>query len=78
MGTVYVSFGVPRMKKISRFFKKRSLCSTLVVIHIKKSIEPKITIKINILVSPSFVNMYFFDYHRHLMVLRLGLSFDNS
>ncbi len=42
------------------FFKKQFLCSTLAVIHIKKSIEPKITIKNGILVFPSFVETSFF------------------
>jgi hypothetical protein len=60
MGIIDVSFGVPRIKVFSRFFSKQNLCSTLTLIHIKKSIELEITTKNGILVSPSIVGTYFF------------------
>jgi hypothetical protein len=78
MGIVYASFGVPRIKDLLGFFNNQLLCSTLALIHIKKSIEPKIIAKNGILVSPSIVGMYFFYYHRHLVVSGLGISFNDS
>jgi hypothetical protein len=78
MGIVYVSFGVPRIKDLSGFFNKQLLCSTLTLIHIKKSIEPQITAKKGILVSPSIVGMSFFYYRKKFIVSRMGLSFNNS
>ncbi len=82
MGIVYASFGVQGIKSfgwISEFSKKQPLCSTLALIHIKKFIEPQIIEKKGILVSCLVVGMsFFFNYHRHLMVSGLGLSFDDS
>jgi hypothetical protein len=40
--------------------------------------EPKIIMKNGILVSPSFVGAFFFNYHRHLVVSRQGLSSNDS
>jgi hypothetical protein len=52
MGIIsYASFGVPRINKISRFFNKQLLCSTLALIHIKKFIEPQITTKNGIFIT---------------------------
>jgi hypothetical protein len=52
MGVVYASFRILGIKK-------QFLCSTLALIHIKKIIQPQITTKNGILVSPSFVGMSF-------------------
>ncbi len=60
MGIIDVSFGVPKIKDFSRFFNKQLLCSTLALIHIKKSIKPQITAKNGILFFPSIVGTSFF------------------
>ncbi len=60
MGIVDASFKVPRIKDFSRFFSKQLLCSTSTLIHIKKSVEPQITTKNGILISPSIVGTFFF------------------
>jgi len=82
MGIAYVSFGIQGIKNygwINGFPNKQPLCSTLALIHIKKFIEPQITIKNGILVfSFNSWDVFFFNYRRHFMVLRLGLSFDIS
>jgi hypothetical protein len=56
-----VSFGVPRIKDFLGIFNKQLLCSTSVLIHIKKSIEPQITTNNGILVSRSIVGTSFFS-----------------
>ncbi len=43
------------------FFNKQFPCSTSTLIHIKKSIEPQITVKNGILVSLSIVGTFFFS-----------------
>jgi hypothetical protein len=59
LGTIYASFGVPRIKDFLGFFNKQFLCSSLVLIHIKKSIEPQITTNNGILVFRSIVGTSF-------------------
>jgi hypothetical protein len=64
MGIAYVSFGVQGIKNygwINGFPNKQPLCSTLALIHIKKFIEPQITIKNGILVFHLIVGMSFFS-----------------
>ncbi len=60
------------------FLGKQNLCSTLALIHIKMSNEPKITTNNGILVF-FFIcwDVFFYYYRRHLVVLGQGLSSDN-
>jgi hypothetical protein len=57
------------LKKNYWIFRKQNLCSTSTLIHIKMFNEPKITTKNGILVSLSFVAIFFPNYRRHFIVL---------
>jgi hypothetical protein len=67
----FLDFGnLKILEELLEFLGRKDLCSTLTLIHIKMSNEPKIITNSGILVSSSFVGMSFSKYHRHFMVLR--------